>query len=324
MRKVLIIGAGLIGNKRAKFLPKNLELFGVFDLDFKKSMDFAEEYNCVNFQTLDEAFLLLPSNSLVVIAVRHANLAELARKSIEMKSHVLIEKPGAINAEKMKELIMLADNIGVTISVGYNHRFHGAAIELKKILNSQEYGEIQLIRARYGHGGRLGYEKEWRTDYKHSGGGELLDQGSHLLDLLNFFGTEPVLEFSLLPTLYWKIDVEDNAFLAGRLTNSGVFWIHASWTEWKNLFSFEVFLKTAKIEWSGLHGSYGAERLVIHHMEDGLGIPTEKIMEFPEIDESWLLEMIEVEKRIRNNISESASGECARKVLEIIDMAYQK
>lgn len=324
MREVLIVGAGLIGYKRANSLSANLNLFGVMDIDSKKADQFSSFYNCANFSNLDTALKSLPVGSLVIIAVRHCDLAEIAQKALKMKFHILIEKPGSINSKEMLELIEHANNSGTTISIGYNHRFHGAAIELKKLVDSGIYGEVQLIRARYGHGGRPGYEKEWRADYRLSGGGELLDQGCHLLDLLNYIDTKPSLEFAMLPTLYWEIGVEDNAFLAGNILNSGKFWIHASWTEWKNLFSFEVFLKIAKIEWNGLNGSYGPEKLIIHHMEKGLGIPKETVIEFPANDNSWALEMLEVENRINGKHSKSASGESGLKVLELIDEAYAR
>ena len=324
MRNVLIVGAGLIGHKRAISLPDSFRLFGVFDTDIQKARDFSELFKCHNFSTIDLALNSLPKESLVIIAVRHCDLAKIANKAIRMKFHVLIEKPGSINPVEMLGVISSANEVGVTVSIGYNHRFHGAAIQLKKLINSGKYGEIQLIRARYGHGGRVGYDKEWRADYSQSGGGELLDQGCHLLDLLNYFDTRPKLEFAMLPTIYWDMKVEDNAFLAGTLLNNGKFWMHASWTEWKNLFSFEVFMKTAKIEWSGLNGSYGPEKLIVHHMSAGLGVPSEEVLAFPANDQSWQLELIEVEKRITGVQSNSTSGEAGLKVLEIIQEAYSK
>ena len=189
-------------------------------------------------------------------------------------------------------------------------------------MQSQKYGQVQFIRARYGHGGRLGYEKEWRANKEISGGGELIDQGSHLLDLTQFLAGKTTLLFSDTPKIYWDMEVEDNAILYGELENNGRFLLHASWTEWKNLFSFEIFLKTAKIEVSGLGGSYGDETIIIHHMESGLGIPIRKSEVFAGSDDSWKLELDDVVSAIQGNPTIGAAGSNALETLNKISMAY--
>lgn len=324
MLEVLIVGTGLIGRKRAEALPSNMKLTQCFDINRESAEAFAKKFKCELNHSIQEAINKVGKDSLVIVAVRHLDLSKIALTCIRAGLHVLIEKPGAINEDSMQELILEAHIHGVTISIGYNHRFHGAAQKLKKITNENLYGQIQLIRARYGHGGRIGYENEWRANKALSGGGELLDQGSHLLDLMGYLGGNLTLEFSMLPTLYWAMDVEDNAFLAGNFSEYAKYWIHASWTEWKNLFSFEVFFKTAKVEWSGLNGSYGREKLTIYHMEEGLGVPKKIEYEFDSIDDSWSKELNEIFNRIHGKESSSASGDDALKVLKIVKKAYKK
>lgn len=324
MLEVLVIGTGLIGRKRAAALPPTMKLVQCFDIDSNSANEFAKDFPCIVGDSINESINNMSQGSLAIVAVRHLDLAPIALKCIRAGLHVLIEKPGAISAGLMNKIISEATMNGVIISVGYNHRFHEAAQKLKELSDSKIYGSIQLVRARYGHGGRQGYENEWRAKKKISGGGELLDQGSHLLDLMIFLGGKPILEFSALPTLYWKMDVEDNAFLAGTFSESAKFWVHASWTEWKNLFSFEVFFKTAKVEWSGLNGSYGHEKLTIYHMENGLGVPIEKQIDSQSGDESWAKELIAIEEKINGRPCSSASGEDALAVLKIIDKAYSK
>ena len=139
---------------------------------------------------------------------------------------------------------------------------------------SGRYGPLMFVRARYGHGGRLGYEQEWRADRPTvSGGGELVDQGSHLIDLVRACFGDVDLAFAEMRTMFWKMDVEDNAFLALRPRSGGFAWLHASWTEWKNLFSFEVMLERAKLEVNGLGGSYGPEQLTLYEMAPEMGPP---------------------------------------------------
>ena len=130
-----------------------------------------------------------------------------------------------------------------------------------------------FIRARYGHGGRVGYEREWRAQREVSGGGELIDQGIHLIDLTRFLAGDVDLAFGELRTTFWDMDVEDNAFLALRPHAGGFAWLHASWTEWKNLFSLEIMLERAKIEIAGLGGSYGPETLTLFEMLPEMGPP---------------------------------------------------
>lgn len=322
--KAFIIGAGLIGKKRASSLPQVFELFGVYDLDIEKSKVFADLFSCRWFRTLDEGISSLPKGSLVIIAIQHSDLFKVANICLQTGLHVLVEKPGAISGNQMMELNNLADKNGATLSVGFNHRFHEAAMRLKKICEEGPYGEPLMVRARYGHGGRRGYETEWRANREISGGGELIDQGIHLIDLLHYYDLSPELKFAGLPTLFWNMEVEDNAFLAGRIKKNGYFWLHASWTEWKNLFSFEIFFASAKVEWSGLGGSYGAEKLLIYDMEKDLKIPVLKVYECKEEDKSWEIELLEVHKRILGKKSFATSGSEAVQNLNIVETAYLK
>ena len=144
------------------------------------------------------------------------------------------------------------------------------------------------MRARYGHGGRIGYEQEWRARRAVSGGGELVDQGMHLFDLsYALFGPLP-LHSALLRTAYWPMEVEDNAvIILGDRDRGPWTMFHTSWTEWKNLFSLEIFCRSAKLQVDGLAGSYGPQRLTIYSMKPELGPPDVETIEFPADDESW-------------------------------------
>src|SRR5439155_26745498 len=160
-------------------------------------------------------------------------------------------------------------------------------------------GPIMVVRGRYGHGGRIGYEKEWRADPKISGGGELIDQGVHLIDLAGIFLGQFSTIDGHISTSFWDMPVEDNAFLSLRNSGGCTAWLHASCTEWKNLFSLEIYGRNAKLHWEGLGGSYGVERLSFYQMSPQMGPPETTIFEFPRGDESWKLEINEFFEDIR-------------------------
>lgn len=318
-----VVGLGLIGIKRIEALPKELKLVGVFDIEPEKSMKISKHYSTKSFTGIELLCEQVGAGGLLIVATNHKSLSRVAKIAIDREINVLVEKPGAINAIELKEMVFDAAIKNVKLRVGYNHRFHPGILAAYHEVQSQKFGQIQFIRARYGHGGRLGYEKEWRANRAISGGGELIDQGSHLLDLTQFLAGKTSLLFSDTPKIYWDMEVEDNAILYGNLENDGKFLLHASWTEWKNLFSLEIFLKTAKIEVSGLGGSYGDETLIIHHMESGLGIPTTKSEVFGESDASWNLELNDVVSSIRGKASIGADGADALETLNKISSAYR-
>ena len=142
------------------------------------------------------------------------------------------------------------------------------------------------VRARYGHGGRLGYDREWRADPAIAGGGELLDQGVHLIDLTRWFLGDVTEVRGHVGTFFWDMPVEDNGFVCLRTGDGQVAWLHASCTEWKNLFCFEIFGRDGKLQIDGLGGSYGVERLTFYSMLPQMGPPETTIWEYPGEDRS--------------------------------------
>ena len=118
-----------------------------------------------------------PQVDAVIVATINAALAEVSAAAIRAGKHVIVEKPAGVSVKQIDELISLAEKHGVCVRVGFNHRYHPAFLKAREIFASGVIGELMFIRARYGHGGRIGYDKEWRADPKLSGGGELIDQG---------------------------------------------------------------------------------------------------------------------------------------------------
>jgi predicted dehydrogenase len=210
------------------------------------------------------------------------------------------------------------------VKVGFNHRFHPALLKARELVDQGHLGPLLFVRGRYGHGGRVGYEKEWRCVPEISGGGELIDQGSHLIDLARWFLGDLELCYAATPTYFWQVPVDDNAFLALQGRQGKMAWLHASWTEWKNLFSFEIYGRDGKLEVNGLGGSYGVERLTFYRMLPEMGPPETTTWEFPFPDRSWERELEEFVAAINERRQPLGNIYDAKAMFDIIDQAYAR
>jgi predicted dehydrogenase len=318
-----IIGCGLIGNKRARALGSSFKLIACHDAFRGRSERFAKEHGA---RSCSSVSLLLrdPTIQAVVISTLHDSLAPLTLSAVRAGKHVLVEKPAARSARELLPVLSAAKKARVQVRLGYNHRFHRAFRKARQIVDAGKLGPLMMIRARYGHGGRLGYEKEWRADPKRSGGGELIDQGVHLIDLARWFlGDFKKIE-GYAETLFWEMPVDDNAFLLLRTARSQTASLHASCTEWKNLFSFEIYGRNGKLHIEGLGGSYGLEKLTWYRMLPQMGPPETKAWEFPRADDSWEFEMNEFAKDIRLRRSPQPGIKDGLEALKIVDTIYRK
>lgn len=286
-----IIGCGRIGFKRAEALPPEDALVGCCDVEPAAAEAFAARHRCVVRATPEE--LLARGPEVVVVAAVHDQLAHLAELALAAGAHVLVEKPAGISVAQIDRLIECQRAAGRLVKVGFNHRFHQGIARAVGEVHSGRHGELMHVRARYGHGGRPGYDREWRVQPARSGGGELVDQGMHLLDLSNWLAGPLPLHSALLRTQFWDAEVEDNAaLLLGEESSRRDPWamLHVSWTEWKNLFSLEVYCRTAKIQVDGLVRSYGPQRLRIYMMGPELGPPALQEIRYRDEDRSWKAE----------------------------------
>ena len=289
--RVGIVGCGLIGAKRAAALGPGDELVGTTDTVPERALELAAAHGGRACESIAQLLWLTPD--VVVVAVTHDQLASAAEQALAAGAHVLVEKPGGIGTEQIDRLSEAAAAAERLVKVGFNHRFHPAIEQLVAEVHSGAYGELMHLRGRYGHGGRLGYEREWRADPRRSGGGELVDQGMHLLDLTHWIAGPLPLHSALLRTQFWDTQVEDNAALIlGECDDRASPWamLHVTWTEWKNLFSLEVYCQTAKLQVDGLVRSYGTQKLRIYKMRPELGPPELEERRFRNEDLSWLAE----------------------------------
>jgi predicted dehydrogenase len=295
---VALIGCGLIGQKRLNHLPPG-SVTVACDLNLERARRLAaQSQGCIATDSVEQA-VTSPNVDVVMVATLNSTLAPITMQAVQAGKHVLVEKPAGIRVAELEQLQSLAVERGVLVRVGYNHRYHPACLKALEIFRSGALGPIMFVRGRYGQGGRVGYEKEWRADPKLSGGGELIDQGVHLIDLAGIFLGEFTTVEGHVATYFWNMPVDDNAFLSLRNAAGNTAWLHVSCSEWKNLFSLEIYGRDGKLHWEGLGGSYGVERLTYYKMLPQMGPPDTTIWEYPRGDESWKIEMAEFFEDIR-------------------------
>jgi predicted dehydrogenase len=316
------VGCGLIGRKRASALA-GARLVACADVVPARAEALARTApGAAAFADWHDA-LAAPEVSAVVVATLHDSLAEITAAALAAGRHVLVEKPAARRAAEIEPLIPIATERGLKVRVGFNHRYHRSFRKARALVDEGALGELMFLRARYGHGGRIGYDREWRADPVRSGGGELIDQGPHLIDLARWFLGDFVEIEGSAHTYFWDMPVDDNAFLLLKTIRRQVAFLHASCTEWKNTFSFEIYGRRGKIDISGLGGSYGIERITFYRMLPAMGPPETTSWEFPMADDSWAVEFEEFLDDIRLDRTPAVGLSDALATLRIIERVYE-
>jgi|SRR3989344_1966927 len=277
--RIAIVGLGGMGRRWAEvansYYRSNLNL--IIDSDEKKLEEVKEYWKC-NFDS-DLKALSSPKIDAVVVATPNAYLAPITKYALQNGKHVLCEKPAGVNTKEIKENILLAKCQYLSYMVGFNHRFHPALAQAKQMVSSGAIGKIHFIRSVYGHGGRIGYENEWRNKPELAGGGELLDQGIHLIDLAFWFLLEGSLGGSFekvhgtLASNFWSSEIEDNAFIILQNRSEATVSLHVSSTQWQKKFLWEIYGERGFIAIEGLGGNYGIETLRYRNR----GISTSKL-----------------------------------------------
>ena len=323
MLRWAIIGCGLIGKKRAATLAPG-SLRWVCDTRIEAAEALRANHPECRATTDPAAIFADPEVDAVIVATWNHTLAPLALAAVQAGKHVIVEKPGALHSSQLIALRAAANTARVRVLVAYNHRWHPALHRAREIVAAGTVGDLMFLRGRYGHGGRLGYEKEWRADPALSGGGELIDQGVHLIDLANWFLGDFAEIEGRASTDFWEMPVDDNAFLHLRTATGRTAWLHVSCSEWKNLFSLEIYGRTGKLQVDGLGGSYGIEKLTYYRMLPQMGPPEIETWEFPQGDNSWALELHAFERAIAAGRDPSPNLDDSIRVLEIVEEIYRR
>jgi len=359
--RIGVIGAGRMGGIRARSAKRHptCEVLGVADTDLTRAQSLAVDLGCT--ASADWAELIAREDiDAVVVATPHKFLAPISAAAVQAGKHVLCEKPGArtsAEAETMLrvlygswppakfENLLPARRAGVAqLVIGFTLRHHPAVVRARELLAGGEIGRPMYLVGRYGHGGRPGYEQEWRAMRDLAGGGELLDQGVHLIDLSRWFLGEFEEVVGFVGTYFWRPKqaagnntLEDNAFLLLRSAAGNVASLQASWTQWKNLFVFEVYGENGFLQVQGLSGNYGREQLKIGYRNLHGGPPETKEIDLwaggtaePESD-VWAVEWqafvsaVSGSNPLANHapIIKPASAIDAWQALRIVEAAYE-
>jgi len=322
--KVGIIGTGLQFNRRAPvvYQSDSDEIISVCGKN-KQLLDSIEsEFEC---QTTDDWKKIVSSEDIdTVIVCTPPNLhAEICSEAIRNNKHVLCEKPLTKTLDEAKELVSLAKEYNVVLKCGFNHRHHPAVLEGKKIVSNFSFGEILFARCRYGICGRLNYHEEWRANPDIAAGGHFIEQGSHIIDLFRWFlGDLEQVTCMTSKNFFKKQKLDESGMALFRSSNGATASLHTSLTEWKNLFSFEVFGENEYIQIEGLGGGYGTEKL-IHGIRDHVKPFSYKITEYRGPDKSWLNEWLEFKNAIKNKVDPLGSGLDGMQAMKIALMAYE-
>jgi predicted dehydrogenase len=322
--RVAIVGCGLIGQKRAKALA-GAKLMVCCDLKLPLAEKLAAAFPGARATDSWQQAVTADDVDIVVVATVHKELAPVAAAAAAAGKHVLVEKPGARRAAELDVVLEAAAATGARVRVGFNHRYHPALQKAREIVDSGVLGPMLFVRGRYGHGGRPGYDKEWRAVEEISGGGEAIDQGMHLIDLARWFLGDFNGVQGHVATYFWDMPVEDNAFFLLTTPANQTAQLHATWTEWKNLFSLEIYGRDGKLDITGLGGSYGVERLAYYKMLPEMGPPETTIWEYPALtDRSWELEFSAFLQDIADGREPSPGVRDAQAALRIVESVYER
>lgn len=317
-----IIGAGLIGDKRASALNKSDKLLIICDNNLSQAKNLADCYSANYTDDLQD--IIASKIDVAIIAVINKYAIDIALKMVLSGKHILCEKPLGINSLESKAILSTAEKNNKIVKTGFNHRFHPAVIKAKELIKNDSIGELINIRVRYGHGGRPGMEKEWRCSKELCGGGELIDQGVHIIDLCRWLTSMEVRQVcGKTFTSFWETNVEDNAFFNLEFNKNVYAQCHVSWTNWKNIFSFEIFGNKGYIKINGLGGSYGQESLEVGYRQPKGGVPKIEYFEFDDNDSSWHLEWNEFKTAIKSDRQPNGNGQDGYAANVIIDAIYK-
>jgi len=331
--KTVIVGYGYMGRIRRQVVANlpEFKLCGVCDPAIP-----AEEIgnNFHYYRDYREA-IENERPELVIVCTPNRYSPDVCVCALEHGCHVFCEKPPGRDLADIQRIITVEKaHPGLKLMFGFNHRHHPAILEAKSIVNGGRMGRIIWLRGVYGKsGGRGGeFERSWRNDPAISGGGILLDQGIHMLDLFRFFCGDFQQVNGMLSTNYWNIPVEDNAFVLLKNSYGQVAQLHSSSTLWKHTFHLDIGLEGGYLVVQGLlskTGSYGRETLIIGRKskddEDAaIGNPREEIVYFDK-DLSWELQLKELADCIQRNlpVTDSSSLDALR-VIELITSVYRQ
>jgi len=263
--KVLVVGAGLIGEERIKALVKigsntgnSVEISNILDPDSKRLSQIVKKYSIKSSLTdLNLAFEDRPE--WVFISTPHYCVKEIILKAFQMGCNVLVEKPLGRNLDEANEIVSAKPH-GIKLMVGFNYRFYSGISRVISDANAGIFGEIISVNMILGHGNSPGMEKSWKLDPVKCGGGCLIDPGIHLLDLVGLLSTGQIEEVKGSKWAgFWNTGIEEEAHLIMTNSNKTIFNIQTSLNRWRSQFYLEINGTNGYGRVEGRGKSYGTQ-----------------------------------------------------------------
>ena len=322
MMRVGLIGAGRIGQIRARVLNAvpDSRLIMVADTDLERARSVAAEADPT---TEWERVVANPGIDAVIVATPTKFHSVIASTALEGGKHVLCEKPLGRNSQDAANMLEAARRHRCVLKTGFNYRYMPHVVKAKQLISAGDIGTPYFLRCRFGHGGRPGYEKEWCTDKELSGGGVLLEQGIHVLDLVRHLLGEPAQVLGQAQRYFWdlKDGVEDNFFCFLKTLDGQMADIHVSWTQWINTLAIEIYGKDGYLSLEGRDGHYGPPRLTWGRRKADHSRPCEERWEYT-AGECWEDEWRDFQHAISSGAPTMASGLDGLRAQQVIDAAY--
>lgn len=301
MKKIrtVIIGMGRMGKTRYDAMKRHggYEVVAICDTN-EGNMAGYEEPKYTDWKTcIDESEM-----DAVIVCTYNVVIPDIVCYSLGKGYAVFSEKPPGRNLKDTLRMKKAYEETEAPIlKFGFNHRYHNSVMEARALVDSKILGDVVCARGVYGKAGSPNFAGEWRNDTSISGGGIMLDQGIHMLDLMYYFMGEFTKIQSSVDQLVWKdMPTEDSAFSILRTADGKVASLHSSAIQWRHKFSLDLICTKGFISLNGLltsTHSYGEEKISYYRKDleqktGGLGKPMEHTMCF-DTDESWDHEMEE-------------------------------
>ena len=324
--KIGIAGYGIVGKRRHFFIDQhpNLEVIAVCDQNFKEAYSIKDG---IAYYSSTEA-LLKQEMDVLFVCLTNNIAADVTIKGLKKGLHVFCEKPPGMSVEDIEKVIEVEKLYPeVKLKYGFNHRYHDSVRKTLSIIKSGELGTVINLRGVYGKSRVIPFSGGWRSKRELAGGGILLDQGIHMVDLMRLFCGEFDEVKSFISNDYWKHDVEDNAYALLKDKQGRIAMLNSSATQWQHKFSLDISLTEGYIELSGILSgskSYGEEKIVFGNRDDESdnGQMESTTIKFLQ-DNSWKDEIFEFADAIINKKSiESGSSNDALETMKLVFNIY--
>jgi predicted dehydrogenase len=323
--RVGIAGYGNTGQIRRRYIDAhpNLQTIAVCDVTFSEPTVGDDGVR----RWTDYRQLLEEELDVMFVCITNDMAPEVTMAALNRGLHVFCEKPpGRTVADIEAVRAVEAEHPELKLKYGFNHRYHDSVQDAHKIISSGKLGRLIDLKGVYGKSKMIRFDADWRTKREVAGGGILLDQGIHMLDMMRYFGGEFTDIHSYVSNAFWGHDVEDNAYALLRSADGVVAMIQSSATQWRHRFNLEITLSEGALILSGILSStksYGAETLtVVHRHDDDQGDPVEVTTRYNR-DDSWNREVLEFADCVLQDkpIVHGASDEALR-TMELVYAIY--